>query len=461
MRASIHVSLLAALKLFIDRSLAAPTASEAAVWPYGPLSTRGRDVINARNETVRWAGVNWPSSGETMVPEGLEWQSAEDIVAKLADVGFNFVRLTYAIEMVDQVYLRNGSDVPLEVAMINALGYENGTKVTREIIARNPTWNASTTRFEIWDHIARVAAEKEIFIHPDVHVGKAQWCCSHSDGNAWFDDLTFNTTHWLRGLRFIANWAKDHPNVASMSLRNELRESWNVSSPPGLVYNWETLVGNMSAGASAIHDANPDLLISWSGMQYDQDLSALTSGLNILTAPCYKCTAIRDAARRAPVVFDLDSYPWSNKLMWELHLYSMSEDLDTGTCDVIRENLYRNGFNALGIDPPNNCSQSPSQLDTACLPAVRQTPVILSEFGSAQNGSTLYNDTLQSCLRDFTLENNVSWAMWALAGSYRIRSGGQGVPDTWGLTNYDWTGWNYAQGIEDYWKPWVHQTLGR
>lgn len=32
----------------------------------------------------------------------------------------------YAIEMIDQVYDRNGSDVPLEVALINALGYING-----------------------------------------------------------------------------------------------------------------------------------------------------------------------------------------------------------------------------------------------------------------------------------------------------------------------------------------------
>ena len=439
---------------------AAPAAVEQ--WPYGPLSTRGRDIVNSRNETIHWAGVNWPSSGETMIPEGLEWSSVEEIISKVADVGFNFIRLTYAIEMVNEVYLRKGSDVPLEVAMINALGYENGTKVTQQIILKNPTWNASTTRFEIWDHLAKTAAEKQIYIHPDVHVGdKAQWCCSHTDGNAWFGDLYFNTTHWLRGLSYVANWAKGHTNVASMSLRNELRESWNVTSPPGLVYNWETLVGNMSAGADAIHNANPDLLITWSGMQYDQDLSALTSGTNILMAPCYKCTAIRDAARREPVIFDLDSHPWANKLVWELHLYSMSEDLDTGTCEVIQENLYRNGFNALGISPPNNCSQSPSQLDQACLPAIRQTPVILSEFGAAQNGSTLYNDTLQNCLKDFTISNNISWAMWSLAGSYRIRSGGQGVPDTWGLTNYDWSGWNYAQGMEDYWQPWIQQTLGK
>lgn len=32
-------------------------------------------------------------TGETMVPEGLEWQSVEEIVDRIASVGFNFVRL--------------------------------------------------------------------------------------------------------------------------------------------------------------------------------------------------------------------------------------------------------------------------------------------------------------------------------------------------------------------------------
>ena len=97
-----------------------------AAWPYGPFSTKGRDIVNAKGEAVTWAGVNWPGSGETMVPEGLEWASIEDILSRVQSVGFNFIRLTYAIEMVDQIYERNGSDVGLEIAMINALGYANG-----------------------------------------------------------------------------------------------------------------------------------------------------------------------------------------------------------------------------------------------------------------------------------------------------------------------------------------------
>ncbi|KAI1382794.1 glycoside hydrolase family 5 protein [Hypoxylon trugodes] len=426
-------------------------------WPYAPFKTKGRDVVNNRDEVVTWAGVNWPMSGETMIPEGLEWKSAEDILDDVAGVGFNFIRMGYAIQMVEEIYDRGGEDVPLEVALIMALGYENGTKVTNEIIAKNPTWTRETTRFEIWSDIASIALYKGIYIHPDVHVGKAQWCCSHTDGNAWFDDLNFDTLNWRRGLSHVATWAKDHPNVVSMSLRNELRESWNRTD---LYYNWETLVGNMSAGADAIHAANPDLLVTWSGMQYDEDLSALTSGKNILTAPCYKCTAVRDARRRDPVVFDLAQHPWADKIVWELHLYPMSEDVDTGTCEAIEAALYRAGFNALGIDAPVGCSinsgnsTSGGGLVEDCPPATRLTPVILSEFGNAQD-ATLYNATVQNCLREYTEKHDVSWMMWSLAGSYRIRSGVQGLVDTWGLTNADWTGWRDPDTVENYWKPWV------
>jgi endoglucanase len=79
-------------------------------WPYGPYSTDGRDIVNSKGDAVTWTGVNWPGSGtlnfpresntsltyflgETMVPEGLEWQSVDEIVDRIASIGFNFVRL--------------------------------------------------------------------------------------------------------------------------------------------------------------------------------------------------------------------------------------------------------------------------------------------------------------------------------------------------------------------------------
>lgn len=70
-----------------------PRTGNSSVWPYGPLSTKGRDIVNSRGEVITWAGVNWPLNLETMVPEGLEWASVEDILDNVAGVGFNFIRM--------------------------------------------------------------------------------------------------------------------------------------------------------------------------------------------------------------------------------------------------------------------------------------------------------------------------------------------------------------------------------
>ena len=78
----------------------------------------------------------------------------------------------------------------------------------------------------------------------------------------------------------------------------------------------------------------------------------------------------------------------------------------------------------------------------------------MSEFGHAQD-SSLNNDLLQNCIRDFTEQHGISWAMWSLAGSYRIRQGIQGFDDTWGLTNHNWSDWRDPTTIQNYWKPWI------
>lgn len=75
-----------------DRNVV-PRTGNSSAWPHGPLSTQGRDIVNSQGEVILWAGVNWPMSGETMIPEGLEWASAEEILEDVASVGFNFVRM--------------------------------------------------------------------------------------------------------------------------------------------------------------------------------------------------------------------------------------------------------------------------------------------------------------------------------------------------------------------------------
>lgn len=388
-----------------------------------------------------------------MVPEGLEKRSAADILDDVESLGMNFLRMGYSAQMVDEVFESDQDDVPLEAAMIKALGYYNGTRITTNIVKHNPKWKRSTGRFQIWSDIVELAARRGIYVHPDMHTAKAGWCCGHDDGSAWFNDASFSVANWTRALGYVAEWAAQHPNIVSMSLVNELRQPW-VENFPRFQYNWMTLVGNMTLGSDAIHRANPDLLISWSGLQFDEDLSALTSGTNLLTSPCYMCVSIQDSPRRDPVVFNLDDYAWGAKVFYELHLYTMTEDLDVGTCDMVKAQLYRAGFNALGMDRPRDCDLLEDHPLGPCRKPSRLSPVAMTEFGQAQD-PTLLNSSYIDCLREFTTDNGVSWAVWSLAGSYRARQGGQNVDDTWALKNFAWDGWRFQEGIDKVWKPWI------
>jgi hypothetical protein len=96
-----------------------------------------------------YVGVNWPGHGEVMIPEGLQHVSIASVVTKIKSLGLNAVRLTYAIEMVDQIVDNGGEDVTIETALVNALGKDNGTAALGKILENNPQFTAQTTRLQV------------------------------------------------------------------------------------------------------------------------------------------------------------------------------------------------------------------------------------------------------------------------------------------------------------------------
>lgn len=83
-----------------------------------------------------------------MLPEGLQYSSVANIVSKIKELGMNVIRLTYAIEMIDDIYSNNPNS-SLQGTLMNALGATNGTKVLKQILHHNPQFTASTTRLEV------------------------------------------------------------------------------------------------------------------------------------------------------------------------------------------------------------------------------------------------------------------------------------------------------------------------
>jgi hypothetical protein len=139
-------SLLATL---ISLSSTSPTNSNhgPAEWPYAPFTTTGRWILDAAGHNVTYAGVNWPGAADTMIPEGLQYASIETIVCKIKSLGMNVIRLTYAIELIDDIYA--GGDNTMKTSFINVLGTTNGTAVFNEVVRHNPQFSASTTKLEV------------------------------------------------------------------------------------------------------------------------------------------------------------------------------------------------------------------------------------------------------------------------------------------------------------------------
>ena len=83
-----------------------------------------------------------------MIPEGLQYSSIQDIVSKIKGFGLNSVRLTYATQMVDEIYSK-GSDTSLDVSLKVALGEVNGTKILEDVLSHNKQFTKNTTRLEV------------------------------------------------------------------------------------------------------------------------------------------------------------------------------------------------------------------------------------------------------------------------------------------------------------------------
>ncbi|KAF8308526.1 glycoside hydrolase, partial [Clavulina sp. PMI_390] len=238
----------------------------------------------------------------------------------------------------------------------------------------------------------------------------AQWCCDLNDGNGWWDEASsslfsansqyFNTQNWIKGLGAMATWAAGYDAVIGMSIRNELREIPVVESGSP----WYTYAPK---GATAIHTANPDLLIMMGGHLGDTDLSMLRSN-------------------------PLDRSAWPNKVVWEYHTYSYSVGYDTSDCSVYETEMGA----AAGFLLEQNESFT--------------GPLWISEFGFGLNGA---NGTLSdgdseylSCLISYLTGNDADWSWWALQGDYYVRQGTVSSVESYGLLDSTWTDWQNPNG---------------
>ena len=236
----------------------------------------------------------------------------------------------------------------------------------------------------------------------------------------WFNfrktcELKVNDDAHCKGdiIKAKENW----PTFSSIGLRNELRNA-NGAEP----VDWYTWYVHMTAAADAVHAADPNALIFFSGLSYDTYIDPIPLG-KTLNGTKGTSTAGK-SARFVP-----DNFTWKNKIVLEIHKYDFEATQDD--CKTFKSKWYQKGFQAL----------DPSNPQTKYL-----FPMVLSEWGFIHNGTYFKQTTYNNCTIEMVKDWQFSWMHWELAGSFYLQTRPgrtprtiQGLEEFWGLVNYDWS----------------------
>ena len=346
-----------------------------------PFSTSTNRIIDTDGVSVRLRCVNWPGSMETLMPEGLQHNSIENIVRLIQQMNMTCVRLTYSIEATQAKNLTSYQSLN-RLNLTAAL--QGFSQYNRNLLNR--------TTLEVFDAVLDQLGQANLFVLFDNHISKAMWCCSDNDGNGFWGDRYFDVDQWITGLQVMARKTLTRPHVIAMSLRNELR---------GLRENipeWYKFV--IQGIEKAILSVNPQLLVLVSGLHYDLDLSF-----------------IRNSWIQGLVPSSL-----ANKIVYEAHWYSWSSYGHSTECSKMKDGI----TDAWGFILELNHGYT--------------APIWLTEFGTDVDHFT-GDDQFIDCVKSFfqtDLTSTMSWSYWVLAGSYYLRSGTIESHESFGLLTDNW-----------------------
>ncbi|MER5361523.1 cellulase family glycosylhydrolase [Streptomyces sp. NPDC002785] len=379
----------------------------------GPLSTRGRWIVDADGNRFKlrsgnWAGAQgtWQGSGDVNdvanhqarqmshnIPLGLDRTSIDRILADFHALGLNSIRLPFA----------------------NALVHDT-TPVPDTAVAANPQLKGKTP-LQIMDSVVEELTADGFAVILNNHTTSYRFCCSLDGNERWNSGQS--TRQWIDDWVFLAKRYHDNPRVVGADLRNEVRrDTWNDAN-----WGWgddHDLNKAFEQAGNEILQAAPDLLIIMEGINWQGIPTDLTShGRPMLT----------------PVATLSNTLIHSGKLVYAAHFYGYTGPAHTGatgtgeTHDPRYEELTPEELIRVVNDQALFVTQA-GQHFTA--------PVWISEFGAAGRGP---EDTRERAwftrFTDILVKNDADFAIWPLVGW----TDGNGTPqDNWAMINYSASG---------------------
>ncbi|WP_305852867.1 glycoside hydrolase family 5 protein [Kitasatospora sp. RG8] len=400
-------------------------AQLAASWT-GPLSTRGRYIVDANGDRFKlkagnWAGAQgtWEGSGDVNdpahnqagqvshnIPLGLDRTPIAQILADFHGLGLNSMRLPFA----------------------NAMIHDTST-VPDAAVAANPQLKGKTP-LQVYDAVVAALTAEGFAVILNNHTTSYRFCCGLDGNERWNSGQS--TQQWEADWLFMVQRYQANKRVVGADLRNEVRrDTWD--NP-----NWG--MGDSHDEYAAFEEAGNRIL------QTDPDMLVVMEGINWSGIP----TPItwHERPMLTPVRTLSNTLVRSDKLVYAAHFYAYTGPANTGaesgpgsTNDPRYQDFTPEQLAQVVNDEALFVTQS-GQHFTA--------PVWISEFGAAGRGSA--NAKEQAWFHNFTdilVKNDADFAQWPVVGW----SDANGKPqDNWALLSYDATGKRLGLGDPGDWR---------
>lgn len=251
-----------------------------------PLSTSGPHIVGTDGERIKLSCVNWyGAQQQKWAVGGLNAQPLRNLTEKIAELGFNCVRLVYSVE----------------------LALENPNVTAPEFAQHNPDL-IGRPALEVLDRTVAELSRVGVMTILNNHNSEAGWCCHISKEDGVWATTRYPLEMWLESMEVLAWRYKDDPFVVGMDLRNEIHD---VASHDRII-TWGAPGRNASTdwkyaveeAARRLHAVAPEWLMIVSGLCFSFDVTRLDPKMGLGGT--------------------LPDLPRMDKLVWTTHFYPMS-----------------------------------------------------------------------------------------------------------------------------------------
>ncbi|MEU7897449.1 cellulase family glycosylhydrolase [Nonomuraea sp. NPDC049152] len=403
---AVFATALSGLAFVPDPASATEPTPLAVSWE-GPLSTRGRYIVDATGNRFKlrsgnWHGASgtWTGSGDDedpannyasetshRVPLGLDRVPVSKLLADFRALGVNSIRLPFSNEMIN-----------------------DARPVTDAGVAANPQLRGLTP-LQVYDKVVEALTTDGFAVILNNHTTTTRWCCGVDGNERW--NSSQSSQKWLDDWVFMARRYRANNRVVGADLRNEVRrDTWdNPNWGWGDDHDWAAAA--QRAGDRILTEANPELLI-------------MIEGINWMGIPLDGVWHDRPILK--PVRTLSQTLVRSHKLVYAAHFYGYTGPQHTGadglgeTHDPRYRDLSRSNLFAVMRDTATYVATTPDRHFTA--------PVWISEFGVGKS-ATDQDKAWFANMVDFLIDTDVEFAYWPMVG---FQENDQG--NTWGLVRY-------------------------